>query len=81
MRQCLVSRSRRVKAAPHRHEYGFSLVSTPCISYDIALNWATQLEAQTRSEVARQVFCSLEAPGAIGTGMGESVHVDEVCWR
>jgi len=36
---------------------------------------ALELESPTRSEVAGQVFCSLEAPRTMTTGMGEFVHV------
>jgi hypothetical protein len=72
MRQCLVRRSRRVNAAPHRHKYGFSLVSRKIISY---LEFVKSGRVQTSSEVAGQMFCTLEAPSAMAAGVGESVHM------
>jgi hypothetical protein len=75
MRQCLVNRSRRVNAAPHRHEYGFSLVSKESISYMEVVKSGLFCGVQTGPEVAGQMFCTLEAPGAMAAGVGESVHM------
>jgi hypothetical protein len=75
MRQCLVNRSRRVKATPHRHEYGFSLVSRESISYLGFVKSGSGCGVQTSPEMAGQVFCTLEASGTMATGVGESVHM------
>jgi hypothetical protein len=75
MRQCLVRRSRRVNAAPHRHTYGFSLVSRKIISYLEFVKSGLSCGVQTSSEVAGQMFCTLEAPSAMAACVGESVHM------
>jgi hypothetical protein len=64
-----------VNAAPHRHEYGFSLVSGESISYLEFVKSGSSGGVQTSSEMAGQMFCTLEAPGAMATGMGKFVHM------
>jgi hypothetical protein len=64
-----------VKAAPHRHEYGFSLVSRKSISYLEFVKSGSLCGVPTSPEMAGQMLCTLEASGAMATSMIESVHV------
>jgi len=75
MRQCRVSRSRRVKADPHWHENGFSRVSEVSISYAVFLkSGSTGVKRRTSAEMSRKVFRTLKVPRTITARMVMPVH-------